>query len=73
MFPGKAGTYLSEASIFQVLSSRIGSMAYPHMWMKVEKLANDKHSSLLRKVVNYGFKKFITLDSGCISHTIKLD
>ncbi len=36
-------------------------MPYPQIWMKVEKLANDKHSSLLRKVVNYGFKKFYNI------------
>jgi hypothetical protein len=30
----------------------------------LEKLAKDKHSSLLRKFVNYGQKGFITLGPG---------
>jgi hypothetical protein len=29
------------------------------LWTKLEKLARDKHSSLLRKFVNYGGKKVL--------------
>jgi len=38
----------------------------------MEKLTNDKHSSLLRKSVNYGQKSFITLGpGGKVSKTFK--
>jgi hypothetical protein len=53
MFAGEA----KSLPTFQVLRSRVGS--WPHLqtldWL--ERLARDKHSSILRKSVNYGCKK----------------
>jgi len=49
MFAGKDEAYLSEAPFS---CSTLG-------WAKLERLARDKHSSLLRKSVNYDCNKFI--------------
>jgi hypothetical protein len=49
MFAGKAGAYPSEASF------RCSTLGH---WTGLERLARDKHSSLLRKFVNCGRKKF---------------
>jgi hypothetical protein len=49
MFAGKAGTYLSEAPFTRKHLTRL------------EKLARDKHTSLLQKSENYVQKSFITL------------
>ncbi len=57
MFVDNSGAYLSGSS-FQVLSSRVGSRPYPQKSIQAGKLARDKHSSLLRKCVNYGWEKF---------------
>ncbi len=43
-------------STFQVLHSRFGS--YPQTWDWLERRDRGKHSSLLRKSVNYGRKRF---------------
>jgi len=59
MFVGQAGAYPSEApfSFF----TRVGSgLTHKHL-TRLEKLAEDKHSRLLHKFVNYGQKSFITL------------
>ncbi len=37
---------------------------YVQHMTRLEKLAKYKHSSLLRKSVNYGQKSFITMDPG---------
>ncbi len=36
-------------------------LASPTIIRRLERLARDKHSSLLRKLVNYGQKKFYTI------------
>ena len=46
------------------LSFRVGSWPYPQHLTETERLARDKHSSLLRKFVNYTQKSFITLAPG---------
>jgi len=45
-----------------VLHSRIGSWPYPQT---LGSPARDKHSSLLRKFVNYGRKKFYDIGPWC--------
>jgi hypothetical protein len=42
-------------------NSRIGSWPYPQALNLLEKLATDKHSSMLQTIVNYGLKKLIAL------------
>jgi hypothetical protein len=44
-----------------VLHSRVGSWPHPQKLDEVERLARDKHYSILQKSVNYGQKSFITL------------
>jgi hypothetical protein len=49
--------------------TRIGSdLTRKHLWL--ERLATDKHSSLLRKSVNYGHNKFYDADPWVISVTL---
>jgi hypothetical protein len=58
---GRARSVSSERDFTQVGSG----LANKHLtWL--EKLARDKHSSLLQKLVNYDRKSFITLGPGCI-------
>ncbi len=53
MVVGKAGAYTDY------------TFGFPHKhYTRLEKLARDKHSSLLQKIVNYGQKSFITLVPG---------
>jgi hypothetical protein len=42
----------------------LGSLQPYSEMTRLEKLARDKHSSLLQKFINYGEKGFITLGSG---------
>ncbi len=44
--------------------SRLSSWSYQQTLDQTEKLAIDKHSSLLRKFVNYGQKSFLTFLPG---------
>jgi hypothetical protein len=53
MFAGKAGAYLSEAP-FRLSSLGLEFCPNPQTLKKLEKLARDKHSSLLQKFVHYG-------------------
>ncbi len=57
VFAGKAETYPSDAPL---KCSTLGSApGLTHKYKtRLERLARDKHSSLLRKSVNYGSKKF---------------
>ncbi len=61
MFAGKAGAYPSEASFSYSTLGCAPDLTDKHL-SRLEKLARDKHSSLLRKFVNYGQKIFYTLD-----------
>ncbi len=46
---------------FQLLHSRVSSILIHNHWTRLERLARDKHSSLLQKFVNYGQKKFYNI------------
>jgi hypothetical protein len=64
MFAGKHGAYLSEV-VFRF--SPLGLVFWPYpqtLDTRLEKLAKDKYSSLLRKFVNYGQKSSLTLSPG---------
>jgi hypothetical protein len=54
----------------QVLHSRVGSGLTRKNETRLKRLARDKHSSLLRKSVNYGQKGFITLAADTIASTL---
>ncbi len=60
IFAGKVIAYPSEAP-FSCSTLR----SYPQTLDQAGKLTRDKHSSLLRKSVNYGTKSFITLGQVC--------
>jgi hypothetical protein len=57
MFVGKAGEYPSEASFRCSTLGWAPDLAHKHQ-TRLERLARDKHCSLLQKTVNYGCKKF---------------
>jgi hypothetical protein len=57
MFAGKVGAYLSEALLRCSTLGKAPGLSHEHQ-TKVERLARDKHSSLLRNFGNYGPKKF---------------
>ncbi len=61
MFAGKA-EYLSEAQRCSILGQAPG-LTQKHK-TRLESLAKDEHSSLLRKTVNCGRKKFYRIDPG---------
>jgi hypothetical protein len=49
---------------FHVLHSRVGpGLTCKHL-TRLERLTKDKYSSLSRKYVNYGLKKFCMMDPG---------
>ncbi len=52
MFAGNVGAYLSE--------DKAPGLTHKHQ-ARLEKLDSDKHSGILRKLVNYSRKTFITL------------
>jgi hypothetical protein len=62
--PGACTIKLITAVIYRfslkvrVLQSMVGPWPYPQTFTRLEKLARDKHSSLLQKFVNYGRDKF---------------
>jgi hypothetical protein len=39
----------------------VGSDDTRKYWTRLERLARDKHSSLLQILINYGYKRFMTL------------
>ena len=58
MFVGKAGAYLSEAPFRRFTLDQAPGLTHKHkIWL--EKLAKDKRSSLLLKLVSYSRKKFL--------------
>ncbi len=57
MFAGKAGDYLSEAPFKRSALRYAPGLTNKH-YTRLERLAGDKHSSLLRESVNYDRKKF---------------
>jgi hypothetical protein len=60
MFAGKHGAYLSEV-LFRFSTLGLGFWPYPQTDTRLEKLAKDKYSSLLRKFANNGEKSSLTL------------
>ncbi len=61
MFVGKARS-LPESGVLFGCSTQVGySLTHKHQ-SRLERLARDKHSSLLRTFVNYGRKKFYNVD-----------
>ncbi len=63
MFVSRATTYLSEAPFRCSNIGQTPDLIHKH-WTIPEKLARDKHASLLLKFVNYVPKKFIALVLG---------
>ncbi len=66
MFAGKAGAYLSGAS--EKCFTRVCSGITRKHKTRLERLARDKRSCLLQKLINYGCKKFYNI--GPRSHQI---
>ncbi len=60
LFVGKARS-LSQSVTYERFLNRVGSCFTNKHYTRREKLARDKHPSLLRKFVNYGRKSFIIL------------
>ncbi len=62
VFAGKAGDYQSEVPF---RCSTLGLVLRPEYYTldEVRKVAKEKPSSLLRKFVNYGSKKFCNIDT----------
>jgi hypothetical protein len=63
MFAGEAGDYQSEASFRCSTLGKAPGLTNKHK-TRLERLARDKHSSLLQKLVKYGQKSFIKLAPG---------
>jgi hypothetical protein len=63
MFMVKASS-LTESGVSFRCSNRIGSGPNRKHKTRLERLIREKRSSILRKFVNYGCKKFITLGPG---------
>ncbi len=53
MFVGKTGTYPSETHLVCSTLGQAAGLIHKN-YSRLEKLAKDKHSSLLRKFINYG-------------------
>jgi hypothetical protein len=53
----------------------VGSGLTRKYWTRLERLAKDKHSSLLQKSINYGCKKFNSTGPGgqCYKNTMVID
>ncbi len=62
-FVGKARS-LSQSGAPERLLNRVGSGLTHKDKTRLERLARDKHSSLLRKSINYGCNKFFILPPG---------
>ena len=60
IFVGKARS-LPYSGAPERFFDRVGSCFINSHLTRLERLVMDKHSSLLRKLVNYGEKSFITL------------
>jgi hypothetical protein len=56
-----------------MLDSRVGSGLTLKHYNRLERLARDKHSSFLRKSVNYGCKKFYITGPGSEKMAKKID
>ncbi len=56
-FVGKAGAYPRVEHLKGASLRLAPDLSHKHL-TRLEKLARDKHSSLIRKFVNYGWKKF---------------
>ncbi len=66
MFVGKARSFPYSVSFERDLTLVGSGLASKHL-VRLEKLARDKHSTLLQFFLNYGRKNFITLGpGGCI-------
>jgi hypothetical protein len=63
MFVGEIRAYTSEAP-FRCTSLGWAPALIPKHWTRLERLVEDKQSSLLRTLVIYGYKSFITLAPG---------
>ncbi len=59
MFAGKAKAYLKHLSGTELYDRLLALPA--NIRLKLETLASDKHSSLLRRIVNYDRKKFYNI------------
>jgi hypothetical protein len=70
IFAGKAGAYSSEAPFRCSTPGSAPGLTHKY-YTRQEKLARDKHSSLLQKSVNYGRKKFYG-KGPCLSGTSKI-
>ncbi len=60
MFVDKAGAYLRGQHMKRCSTWVSSSLTHKHL-NRLENLASDKHSSLLRKLVNYGKKTFYNI------------
>ncbi len=63
MFVGKAKSLHASGASEMCFIHLGSSLTFKHQ-TRLERLAMDKHSSLLRKSVNYGQKSFTTLGPG---------
>jgi hypothetical protein len=70
MLVGKAKS-LPLRGISLKCTTWVGSSLFRKHYAKMERLASDKHSSLLRTFVNYGHKKFYNI--GPWKTLLKLD
>jgi len=60
MFAGKVKILPKVGASFKCSTWVGSSLSYKHK-ARLERFARDKHSSLLRKLVNYGHKKFYNI------------
>jgi hypothetical protein len=63
MFVRKVGAYPSGVPKGSSLYSKALGLFHKHS-TRLERLARDKHTSLLRTFANYGRKSFVTLGPG---------
>jgi hypothetical protein len=67
MFADKAEAYPSETLFRYSSLGWAPGLTHRHQ-TRLEKLAGDKYSSLLRKIINYGQKSFITFGQDGVLH-----
>ncbi len=70
MFAGKARVYPREAPFRCSTVDQAPALSHKHK-TRLEKLAKDKRSSLLWKVVTYGRKRFYNIDTWSPLHPEK--